>query len=290
MTTTLRYAMNLRLGLHDIHRAPCTNPLCHKWIPTRRHETGQWGGFYDDCDKPQLCDHCAQRIGQGYKERTERAMKEGTAYVAVCSPVQRESYRRTIEGDYMSVPVVSMLGCRNLSECDNEDDTDKTVVLFHNRRMSYSQIVTQDWVDSYDWTELARQKDPAKYITGDLGKEEEIDDNKEPYRNIGFSFSADAKVEGNKIILECGEQVGQELGLAKSAQEAHKQTQRLEELAREAFLAAKFSQCDYKILHTVSRAEFEVKNTIGICSNSDILEDDVLEIIERFRQKQALAD
>lgn len=271
MTTTLRYAMNPRLGLSDITREPMFNSACHHFCKLRRANTGLWSGFFIECEKPCECDHCAIQAGIAYQKRVFRIMQKGTAYVALWTSTQLESFRRAYGGsaNYWNLPV----------------QLDGKHLVFHGvRGIADSAIVTQEWLNDYNWAELARQKDTTRNCSGGLGEEVKKDDGKESYKNIAFKLDKEVNEVGSAILVSVGNKVTEELGLAKSAQEAEAHTKRLQTLAVLAFIEAGIALTQYTIMHTHSRDEFEIKGIPAVCVESDMgnFEAELIMLGERY--------
>lgn len=241
----------IRFGLQAIARTQQVNDECGKqWFSKWNPTNNQHISYCKFCNNPRKCDMCAVRIGGEYRGRVEQVM-HSPVFVVLWTIPERESFRRKYgTKHYMSYPLGEM------------------ALVFHDVPEAAGDLIDQEWLDDYDWTELARQK--TGNVSGKLGKAEKKDDTTERYPAIALAASPDAKEQVAQIARKAGSLVYHEHGAAQSALDAKHMMDKYETLIALWLLSADLIEgIDYTLQHTWSRAEFQVKNSLEY-SNSKI--------------------
>lgn len=235
------------------------------------------------CKKPNTCKGCAHEKGKDYRKFIANALSDGDILsVAIVTDAQHESHRRKWgASEFRAWPI-----------------GDNTSLIISRKALPDSCPINEAWINAFNWAELARAKwqwvedsgQPHK-VSGKLGyRKEDHEDGKEPFEDKAVSFEKEAEQEGKNVVAEVCNDLWKEVGEAKSVDEAEQHVKRFIDLLKVALDNAGIKPTRYTIVSCWSRAVFAIKSTNAICSENNILEDDVLEIIERYRQKQALAD
>lgn len=241
------------------------------------------------CNKPYKCNTCAMCIGALYEQRVLNARAQGKIVMHnVMNDAQMESYRRAPRSkgkvNYLAVPVA-----------DNETH------VFYIVTQGDDVIVNDDFLQAFDWTELARAKsayaqttpNQRANVSGKLGYKAPEPDGKEAFQDVAIHVEESIKSEAMPIIRQASAKAFQEKGCAQSVREAEVLAQRFGDLVDE--LMQKAGLVEYTISRVWSRDVFPVStaqanaNAENDNENSP-LDDDVLEILARERQKQVLAD
>lgn len=236
-------ALSPQLGLLPVYREPKVNEDCHKWCSVWNPKTGNHSGFFADCKKLDLCDYCAQQQGIEYKLWIETAQRASDIYVAILTGPELEAFRRKHGGTthYRNFPV-----------------QDGMHLVFHDiPNNKYSEPVSYQWIDGYNWTELARQKDTSRYVTGKLGTIVATPDNKQSYRNYAFKFNGEVKETGTAILRSAAHDVFSEHGPADSAVKAEQMTGELRDRVTAALASNGISESQYTLTYVYSRDEFD---------------------------------
>lgn len=234
------------------------------------------------CQKPHLCKGCAWRKGQEYKDFIDNALEDGDILRAgILNDVQLVAYQRKWSARcYQSWPIA--------------EDTN---FIISNAPIPNSTIITQSWVDTFDWQDLARVKwqwvedsGEAHNKSGKLGFRAKVDDGKEAFRDQAVKFEKEVEQVGKQKMVEVGKELFNEVGPAQSVSEAEQHIKKFMDMLETALDKAGVKPEQYTILHCYSRVIFPIKTTQQAYAESNILEDDTLEILARIKEKQALAD